>query len=218
MEQSPLLVVLKIVDSLLSPFPSPPDRLGSRDEIPCWWCCIVTVQFSQKLKKCFRCELFDCLICLRCLQPRFIDQRLFSPLLSRTGRRPTIATLTLDLCDTGFHPITVAKTARDQPQPTERKPWLIIKRVIFYSAPKIVLGTVPTRGERRQLDALIVQFEVLPESEVLRTPGGQKREHRARERKTGDVFANFQPPGLYKDHHTPTHFRVSLPTILQPTP
>ena len=48
MEQSPLLVVLKIVVSLFSP-PSPPDRPGSRDEIPCWWCCIVTAQFSQKL-------------------------------------------------------------------------------------------------------------------------------------------------------------------------
>ena len=50
MEQGPLLVVLKIVESLLSPFPSPPDRPGSRDEIPCWWCCIVTTQFLQKLK------------------------------------------------------------------------------------------------------------------------------------------------------------------------
>src|SRR3954468_12521287 len=103
MEQGPLLGVLKIVGSLLSPFPSPPDRPRSRDEIPCWWCCIVTAQFSQKLKFCFRCELFDFLICLRCLHPRFIDRRLFSTLLSRIGRRPTLATLTLDLCDTGFH-------------------------------------------------------------------------------------------------------------------
>ena len=76
----------------------------------------------------------------------------------------------------------------------------------FYSAPESVLGTVPARGESLRLDALIAQFEVLPESEVLRTPGGQKREHRARERKTGDVFANCQPPGLYKDHPTITHF------------
>src|ERR1041385_5829242 len=120
MEQSPLLVVLKIVDSLFSS-PSPQDRPGSREEIPCWWCCIVTTQIYQKLKICFRCEFFDCLICLRCLHPRFIDRRLFSPLLSRTGRRPTLATLTLDLCDTGFHPITIAKPAQDQPQPTERK-------------------------------------------------------------------------------------------------
>src|ERR1041385_7027362 len=70
---------------------------------------------------CFWCELFDCLICLWCLHPRFIDRRLFFPLLSRTGRRPTLATPTLDLCDIGFHPITLAKTARDQPKPTERK-------------------------------------------------------------------------------------------------
>ena len=90
MEQSPLLVVLKIVDSFLSPFPSPPDRPGSRDEIPCWWCCIVTAQISQKLKKiCFRCESFDCLICLRCLHPRFIDRRLFiPPILVPDGDRP----------------------------------------------------------------------------------------------------------------------------------
>src|SRR4051794_31559795 len=79
----------------------------------------------------------------------------------------------------------------------------------FYSAPESVLGTVPT---------LIAQFEVLPETEVLRTPGGQKREHRARERKTGDVFANCQPPGLYKDHHTPTHFSGFPSTNLQPHP
>src|SRR3954470_5902942 len=79
------------------------------------------------------------MICLRCLHPRFIDWRLFFPLLSRTGRRPTLATLTLDLCDTGFHPITVAKTARDQPQPTERKPRLIIKRHIFIARRKVFL-------------------------------------------------------------------------------
>src|SRR3954470_23716824 len=103
------------------------------------------------------------MICLRCLHPRFIDWRLFFPLLSRTGRRPTLATLTLDFCDTGFHPITVAKTARDQPQPTERQPRLISKRDIFYSAPESVFGTVPARGECRRLDTLIAQFEVLPE-------------------------------------------------------
>ena len=33
--------------SLLFPFPSPPDRPGSRDEILCWWYCIVTAQISQ---------------------------------------------------------------------------------------------------------------------------------------------------------------------------
>src|ERR1041385_7183809 len=137
MEQSPLLVVLKIVDSLLSPFASPLDRPGSRDEIPCWWCCIVTAQISQKLKICFRCELFDCPICLRCLHPRFIDRRLFPPLVSRTRRRLTLAPLTLDLCDTGFHPITVAKTARDQPQPTEQKPRLLIKRDILIAHRKV---------------------------------------------------------------------------------
>src|SRR3954466_1282261 len=70
-----------------------------------------------------------------------------------------------------------------------------------------VLEMVPTRGERLRLDAQIAQFEVLPETEVLRTPGGQKRKHRARERKTGNVFANCQPPGLYKDHHSPTPFK-----------
>src|ERR1041385_5795267 len=88
----------------------------------------------------------------------------------------------------------------------------------FYSAPESVFGTVPARGERRQLDALIVQFEVLPESEVLRTPGGQKREHRAHERKTRDVFANCQPPGLYKDHHTPTPFYGFPSTNFAATP
>ena len=81
-----------------------------------------------------------------------------------------------------------------------------------------VLGTVPSRHERRRLDALIAQFEVLPESEVLRTPGGQKREHRAPERKTGDVFANFQPPGLYKDHHTSTPFLGFPPCKIAATP
>src|SRR4051812_14125701 len=74
------------------------------------------------------------------------------------------------------------------------------------------------RGERLWLDAPIAQFEVLPESEVLRTPGGQKREHRARERKTEDVFANCQPPGLYKDHHSTTPLRVSLDQNVQPPP
>src|SRR4051794_24808488 len=93
--------------------------------------------FTKIKKNCFRCELSDCLICLRCLHPRFIDRRLLSPLLSRTGRRPTFATLTLDLCDTGFHPITVAKTARDQPKPTERKTPLIIKRDIFIARRKV---------------------------------------------------------------------------------
>src|SRR3954470_2498464 len=77
------------------------------------------------------------MICLRCLHPRFIDRRLFFPLLSHIGRRPTLATLTLDLCDTGFHTITVVQTARDQPQPTERKPRLIIKRVIFIACRKV---------------------------------------------------------------------------------
>src|ERR1041385_9191180 len=62
---------------------------------------------------------------------------IISPLLSRTGRRSTLSTLTLDLCDTGFHPITVAKNARDQPQPTERKPCLIIKWVIFRARRKV---------------------------------------------------------------------------------
>ena len=58
MEQSPLLVVLKIVDSLFSP-PSPPDRPGSRDDIPCWWCCIVTAQkFHPNLKKILLVALF----------------------------------------------------------------------------------------------------------------------------------------------------------------
>src|SRR3954467_3306127 len=66
--------------------------------------------FTKIKKNCFRCGLFDCQIYLRCLHPRFIDRRLFPPLLSRIGRRPTLATLTLDLWDTGFHPITVAKT------------------------------------------------------------------------------------------------------------
>src|SRR3954471_14880291 len=84
---------------------------------------IVTAQFSQKLKKkYFLRDLFDCLICSQCLHPRFIDRRLFSPLLSHTGRRPTLATLTLDLCDTGLRPITVAKPAQDQPKPTEQNP------------------------------------------------------------------------------------------------
>src|ERR1041385_3704418 len=88
----------------------------------------------------------------------------------------------------------------------------------FYSTPESVFGMVPARGESLRLDALIAQFEVLPESEVLRTPGGQKREHRAPERKTDDVFANCQPPMLYKDHHTPTHFRVSLSQFCSPPP
>src|ERR1041385_3210010 len=86
----------------------------------------------------------------------------------------------------------------------------------FYSAPESVLGMVPARGERRRLDALIAQFEVLPGSEVLRTSGDQKRKHRARERKIGDVFANCQPPGLYKDHHTPIPLRVSPKPNRQP--
>src|ERR1041385_5840454 len=88
----------------------------------------------------------------------------------------------------------------------------------FYSAPESVFGTVPARGERLRLDTLITQFEVLPESKVLWTPGGQKREHRAREIKTGDVFANCQPPGLYKDHHTPTPFLGFPSHKLQPPP
>src|SRR3954464_12260101 len=80
----------------------------------------------------------------------------------------------------------------------------------FYSTPESVLGTVLARGECRRLDALIAQFEVLPKSEVLRTHGGQKRKTRVRERKTEDVFANRQPPGIYKDHHSPPLSRVSL--------
>ena len=71
----------------------------------------------------------------------------------------------------------------------------------FYGVPKSVFGTVPARGERLRIDALIAQFEVLPETEVLRTPGGQKRKHRACERKTEDVFANCQPHGLYRPPH-----------------
>src|SRR3954463_8327308 len=88
----------------------------------------------------------------------------------------------------------------------------------FYSAPESVLGMVPALGERRRLDALIAQFEVLPKLEVLRTLGGQKRKHRARERKTGDVFANCQPPGLYKDHHSPTPLQGFPSQKLQPPP
>ena len=118
----------------------------------------------------------------------------------------TLATLTLDLCDTGFHPITVAKT-RTRPAVANGTKTLFNNYAgYFYSAPESFLGTVPTRGECHWIDVLIAQFEVLPESEVLRTPGGQKRKHRARERKTEDLFANCQPPGLYKDHHTPTSF------------
>src|SRR4051812_33195394 len=49
----------------------------------------VTSQFSEKSKICFRRELFDCLICLRCLHPQFIDRRLFSPsYLIPDGDRP----------------------------------------------------------------------------------------------------------------------------------
>src|ERR1041385_3208587 len=139
MEQSPLLVVLKIVDSLFSPPFSPgSSSISGRDPLLVVLYCNSPV-FTKIKKNCFRCELFGCLICLRCLHPRFINRRLFFPLLSRTGRRPTLATMTLAPCDIGFRPITVAKTARDQPQPTERKPRLIIKRDIFIARRKVFL-------------------------------------------------------------------------------
>src|ERR1041385_2957345 len=67
------------------------------------------------------------LVVLYCNNPVFtkIKKNLFSvfasliyrsaiifPLLSRIGRRPTIATLTLDLCDTGFHPMSQRSSVR----------------------------------------------------------------------------------------------------------
>src|SRR3954463_16329709 len=91
MEQSPLLVVL---------YCNSPD-------------------FTKIKKNCFRCELFDCLICLRCLLHRFINRRLFFPLLSRIERSPPLAPRTLDLCATGFRPTIVTLPPIDQPQPTE---------------------------------------------------------------------------------------------------
>src|ERR1041385_3355498 len=88
----------------------------------------------------------------------------------------------------------------------------------FYSTPESVFGTVPARGERLRLDVLIAQFEVLPESEVLRTPGGQKREHRAREGKTGEVSCTPPPPAVINNPPPPPLFGSVPPTTTLPPP
>src|SRR4051812_31896593 len=88
----------------------------------------------------------------------------------------------------------------------------------FYSALETVPRTVPARGERRRLDALIAQFKVLPEPEVLRTPDGQKRKHRARERKTGMFFQTASHLGYIKTTTLPPIFRVFLAKNSQPPP
>src|SRR3954471_1725435 len=102
------------------------------------WVLHVTTQISQKLKIWFWSELFDCLICLRCLHPRFIDRRLFPPpLLSRIGRRPTLTTLTLDLATPGFTRSPSRKPHETSRSQRNEKPRLIIKRVIFIACRKV---------------------------------------------------------------------------------
>src|ERR1041385_7909188 len=59
---------------------------------------------------------------------------------------------------------------------------------------------------------LITQFEVLPGSKVLRTPGGQKRKHRARERKPGMLLQTASHLGYIKTTTLPPFSRVSLAT------
>src|ERR1041385_4515181 len=78
-----------------------------------------------------------------------MDWRLFPPLLSRTGRRPTLATLTLDLCDTGFRPITVARPHEINHNQRNEKPRLIIKRVILWGAEKCCRNVTAVRYDRR---------------------------------------------------------------------
>ena len=84
--------------------------------------------------------------------------------------------------------------------------------------PENVLRTVPALGERRRPNALIAQFKVLPESEVLLTLGGQKRKHSARERKPGMFLQAASHLGYIKTTTLPPLSMVSLAINCSHTP
>ena len=85
--------------------------------------------------------MFACIVCGVCFAEIIIGEY-FSPLFSYRVRRPTLATLTLDLCDTGFHPITVA-TSGTGPAITNgaEKPHLYLNG-LFYREVFDILGSV----------------------------------------------------------------------------
>src|SRR4051812_32449331 len=62
---------------------------------------------------------------------------------------------------------------------------------LFYWAPENVVGMVSMCGRSDRLAALSAWFEVLFESKVVWTPGGQKRSRRTREIEFGGVCANL---------------------------
>src|SRR3954467_14891843 len=103
---------------------------------------VVTAQILQKFKNCFRRELFDCLIVCGVCIPDLSIGDYFPPLISyRTETDP---------CRPDTRPLRHRvspdhrrETARDQPQPTERKTPFNNQTGYFYSAPEIVLETVP---------------------------------------------------------------------------
>src|ERR1041384_6592071 len=87
----------------------------------------------------------------------------------------------------------------------------------FYRAPESVLGMVPARGERRRVDALIAQFEVLPESEVLRPPAVRNVNTACAREKPGMFLQTANHLGYIKTTTLPPLSRVSLATTCSHT-
>src|ERR1041385_8318354 len=136
MEQSPLLVVLKIVVSLFSSPLSPGSSwISGRDPLLVLLYCNNLV--FTKIKFCFQCQLIDCLLCLRCLHPRFIDRRLFPPsYLVPDGDRP-LPPRHMTFATPGFTRSPSRKPHKTSCSQRNENPCLISKRDIFIARRKM---------------------------------------------------------------------------------
>src|SRR4051812_15024755 len=102
MEQRPLLVVLKIVDSFLSPLSPGSSRISGRDPLLVVLYCNSPV-FTKIKKNVFGVNcLIVCIVCSVCFAEIIIGEY-FSPYFSYRMRDRTFSTPTHDLCDIGFH-------------------------------------------------------------------------------------------------------------------
>ena len=91
------MVLRSFIFNFFSSFPLSPDRPGSRDEIPCWWCCVVTARDFPLIRNClFFSFLFVGVACANC--------NIFPP-ISRTGMRVrTFPPWHMTCCGTGYSP------------------------------------------------------------------------------------------------------------------
>ena len=148
----------------------------------------VTTQISQKFKKFVfgvNCLIFW-FVCGVCIPDLSIGDYFSPSYLVSGGDRPlppwhsTFAT-------PGFTRSPSQLPAQEQPSPSERNPVYLINE-LFYWVPENIIRTVSKWGRSERLAARSEWFKVLPESEVVWTPDGQKRKHRnARERNRGHL-------------------------------